>query len=135
MIKDVTLIPFKKFNPLPTYAKNVRVYTLIAIIPGGYEITLAKLSVGDSMSDKNPLSHALFESYTDHGKKMYEARTRVSGYEREFVAVKNAMFEAGVEFKPITPCHNEDLLRALGAYYKAGNPDIQDYVVVSQMRY
>lgn len=44
MIKDVTLIPFKKFNPLPTYAKNVRVYTLIAIIPGGYEITLAKNS-------------------------------------------------------------------------------------------
>ena len=66
---------------------------------------------------------------------MYESRTRVSGHEREFIAVKSAMFEAGVEFRPIAPCHIEDLMKALGAYYKAENPEIISYLLVSQMRY
>ena len=63
---------------------------------------------------------------------MAETRTRVSGYEREFNAVKQAMIAAGVEFEPIAPCHLENLLEGLGAWYKAANSDIQDYAVVSQ---
>lgn len=63
---------------------------------------------------------------------MIETRTRTGGYEREFNAVKQVMMEAGVEFESIVPCHPDELLNALGARYKADNPDIEDYAVVSQ---
>ena len=132
MIKNVKLKPFDKPNYLPTYVGDVKTYTLIATVPGDYEITPAKLTVGASVSAGNPLSHALFESYSDHGQKMIEAKSRVSGYEREFMAVKSAMLEAGIDFELIAPCHFSDMLNALGAYYQAGNPEIQDYAVVSQ---
>ena len=69
MIKNVKLKPFDKPNYLPTYVGDVKTYTLIAMVPSDYEITLARLSVGDSMSDKNPLTHALFESYTNSRQK------------------------------------------------------------------
>lgn len=42
------------------------------------------------------------------------------------------MIKTGVEFEPIAPCHLEELFEGLGAWYKAANSDIQDYVVVSQ---
>ena len=132
MIKNVELKPYDKSNHLPTYVGDVKTYALIATVPGNYEINLAKLTVGTSVSAGNLLSHALFESYTDHGHKMIETKSRVSGYEREFMAVKSVMLEAGIEFDPIVPCHFLDLLKGLGAYYQAGNPEIRDYAVVSQ---
>ena len=49
MIKDFTPMPFEGINPLPDYVSNVRAYTLIGTVPGGYKVTLAKLTVGDSM--------------------------------------------------------------------------------------
>ena len=58
MIKDFTPMPFEGINPLPDYVSNVRAYTLIGTVPGGYKVTLAKLTVGDSMSAGNPLAHA-----------------------------------------------------------------------------
>lgn len=134
MIKNVDLKPFTKSQLFPTYVyKNgVNIYTLSATVAGGYEITLAKMTLGDSVSGGFPLSHVLFESYTSQGQKRIETKTRVGGYEREFNAAKQAMFKAGIEFESIAPCHFEELLEGLGAWYKADNPDIQDYAVVSQ---
>ena len=132
MIKNYNPRPFEQPNPLPTYAVISGDYTLTATVKGGYVITLAKLTIGESVSADKPLTHALFQSFSDHGEQMFVARTRVSGYERAFAAVKNAMMEAGVEFEPVAPCHPETLLTALGAWIQAGNPDIERYDLVSQ---
>ena len=134
MIKNVNLKPFTNVQAFPAYVykKGVNIYTLNATVTGGYEITLARITLGDSMSGGLPLSHVLFESYTKQGQKRIETKTRVGGYEREFNAAKQAMLKAGIEFEPIAPCHLEELLKALGAWYKAANPDIQEYVVLSQ---
>lgn len=129
MIKNVDLKPFKKFQLFPAYVyKNgIEIYTLNATVSGGYEITLAQIIVGNSLSGGAPLCHVLFEGYAKNGQKMIETKTRVGGYEREFNAVKQAMIKAGVEFEPIAPCHLEELLEGLGAWYKAANPDIQEF--------
>ena len=132
MIKDFTPMPFEGINPLPDYVSNVRAYTLIGTAPGGYKVTLAKLTVGDSMSAGNPLAHALFESFTDHGDQMKATRARVSGYDREFIAVKNAMMESGVEFYPTLPSPCEAVLQSLGDWFSVQNPEITSPVVVSQ---
>ena len=76
----------------------------------------------------------LFPAYVYNNEvKLYTLNATVSGgYEREFNAVKQAMIKAGIEFEPIPPCHIEELLEGLGAWYKAANPDIRGYAVVSQ---
>lgn len=132
MIKSFTPQPFEGVNTLPAYVSNTKVYFLTAKVPGGYEITLAKLTTGDSMSAGNPLSHALFESFSDHGERAKAARTRVCGHDREFAAVKNAMLETGVQFHPALPNSCETILYALGEWFQAQNPDIQEISVVSQ---
>ena len=132
MIKNYNPRPFEQFNPLPTYVAITEQYELLAKTKTGYTITLAKLTVGKSVSAGNQLSNALFESFSDHGERMAVARTRVSGYERVFNAVMNAMMEVGVEFESITPCHSEMMLTALGAWIQLRNPDIEQYEVVSQ---
>lgn len=134
MIKNINLKPFDKSCELPTYVygNGVDKYTLVATIPGDYKITLAKLLIGSSVSGKTVLSHALFESYTDHGEKMSESKIRMGGCEREFMAAKNVMTEVGIEFEPTAPCHFLEILNMLGAYYQAGNPEILNYEVLSQ---
>lgn len=133
MIKNFNPKPFEGGNPLPDYVSNVSRYELLGIVPGGYHITLAKLAVGSSVSAGNPLSHALFESYTDHGERAKVARTRVSGSDMGFISVRSAMGEAGVEFNPALPCGEEDVLRALGEWFMAQNSEISEVsVVVSQ---
>ena len=136
MIKSVQLKPLDVNMPceLPTYVygNGVEKYTLIATVPGDYKITLAKLTIGSSMSGTTMLSHAMFESYSEHGEKMSEAKIRISGCERDFMAVKNVMSKVGIEVESIAPCHFSVLLNALGAYYQAVNPEISEYVVVSQ---
>lgn len=132
MIKNYAPRPFDGGNPLPAYVDNVSGYELIGTVPGGYKILLAKLTVGDSMSAGNPLAHALFESYTDHGERAKVARTRVSGYDREFIAVRSAMAEAGVEFHPMLPCSCEEMLEKLGDWFAVQNPEITEVSVVSQ---
>ena len=62
MIKNFEPQPYDGLNPLPSYVTNVSSFTLTGSVPGGYEITLAKLTVGESVSAGNPLSHALFET-------------------------------------------------------------------------
>lgn len=98
MIRNFNPRPFEGSNPLPTYVSNTRIFTLTAVAPGGYIITLAWLTVGDSVSAGNPLAHALFESFSDHGERKKVARTRVSGFDREYLAAKNAMMETSIEF-------------------------------------
>ena len=135
MIKSIDLKPFTKTNPLPTYARwqGLDVYTLKATVKNGYEITLANLTIGKSMSAQNPLSHVLFESYSDHGKKMSEVRKRAGGYEREFMAIASAMTEAGIEFDTLKPsCPVEDLINEIGSWYKASNHDIQEIEITLQ---
>lgn len=132
MIKNFTPQPFEGINPLPDYVGNKSVYTLVGDAPGGYKITLAKLTVGDSVSAGNPLAHALFESYTDHGEQAKAVRTRASGFDREFIAVRSAMSEAGVEFHPTVSCSNTAILQALGDWFMANNPEITGVSVVSQ---
>ncbi len=133
MIKSFTPQLFDGVNTLPSYAGNVRIYTLIANVPNGYVITLARLTVGDSVSAGNPLSHALFESFTDHGIRAKAARTRASGYDREFIAIKNAMIETGIEFHPALASPCEMILRSLGDWFATQNPEIQEFSLVSQM--
>lgn len=131
MIKNFIPQPFGGENPLPDYVGNVSRYTLTGSVPGGYKITLAKLTVGDSVSAGNPLTHALFESFTNHGERAKAARTRVSGYDREFIAVRSAMSEVGVEFHPALSRPNEAILEALGEWFKVQNPEIAEVSVVS----
>lgn len=135
MIKSVDLKPFTKTNPLPTYARwqGLEIYTLKATVNGGYEITLANLTIGRSMSAKNPLSHVLYESYDDHGKKMSEVKIRAGGDEREFMAVAGAMAGAGIIFDTIESSRPvEDLMTEIGNWYKNSNPDIQEIEVTLQ---
>lgn len=133
MIKKFIPLPFEGDNPLPAYVDNVSVYELVGTVPGGYKVTLAKLTVGESKSAGNPLAHALFESFTDHGERAKVARTRVSGYDREFIAVRSAMAEAGVEFHPMLPCSCEDMLEKLGDWFAVQNPELTEVsVAVSQ---
>lgn len=56
MIKNFEPQPYDGLNPLPSYVTNVSSFTLTGSVPGGYEITLAKLTVGESVSAGNPLS-------------------------------------------------------------------------------
>lgn len=135
IIKSFTPRSFDGLNLLPSYVSNVKSYTLTASVKGGYVITLAKLSVGNSVSAGNPLTHASFESFSDHGEQMATARTRMSGHEREFTAVKNAMMDVGVEFAPVTPCDSKKLLNALGDWLREQNPDIEYCTLVSQSRH
>ncbi|MEG1562516.1 MAG: hypothetical protein RR365_02125 [Bacteroides sp.] len=132
MIKAFNPQPFDGYNPLPDYVSGVDKHALIGTIPGGYKITLAKLTVGASMSAGNPLAHALFESYTNHGEQAKVARTRASGYDREFIAVRSAMNETGVEFHPALPCPCEAILKSLGEWFVVKNPEITEVSVVSQ---
>lgn len=133
MIKDFIPRAYAGPNPLPTYATaDLIQYALLGKIRGGYVITLAKLTIGGSVSAGNPLTHALFESFTDHGERRGIARTRVSGSDREFTAVKNAMFAAGVEFTAAPPCGSEEILTAFGEWFMERNPEIEGCSVVSQ---
>lgn len=132
MIKNFEPQPYDGLNPLPSYVTNVSSFTLTGSIPGGYEITLAKLTVGESVSAGNPLSHALFESFDDHGRRMKATRTRVSGFDREFVAVKSAMSGCGFAFHPALPGACETILYALGEFFQAQNPEIAEVAIVSQ---
>lgn len=139
MIKSFTPRPFDGLNQVPSYASNVKAYTLTGTVAVGgglpYVITLAKLSIGDSISAGNQLAHASFESFNDHGERMATARTRMNGHEREFSAVKNAMMDAGIEFAPVTPCEPEKLLEGLGDWFREQNPDIKEYHILSQSRH
>lgn len=132
MIKNFTPQPFEGVNSLPTYVTNIKIYTLTARVPGGYEITLARLTTGDSVSAGNPLSHCLFESFNDHGIRSRAARTRVSGYDREFISVKNAMMEVGIEFNPTIPSPSEVIMQSLGEWIKANNSEIETWNVAVQ---
>ena len=132
MIKNFEPQPYDGLNPLPSYVTNVSSFTLTGSVPGGYEITLAKLTVGESVSAGNPLSHALFESFDDHGRRMKATRTRVSGFDREFVAVKSAMSGCGFAFHPALPGACEPQHYALGEFFQAQNPEIAEVAVVSQ---
>lgn len=132
MIKNFTPMPYEGINPLPDYVTSIRTYELVGTVPGGYVVTLGKLTVGESMSAGNPLTHAIFESFSDHGVRQKAARTRVSGCDREFVAVKNAMMETGVEFFPSLPSPPEDIMRTLGDWFGVTNEDITEVSVVSQ---
>lgn len=132
MIKKFTPQTYDGINPLPNYVANVRIFTLIGNISGDYKITLARLTVGDSVSGGNSLSHALFESFTDHGDRAKTARTRVNGYDGEFTAVKTAMSETGVEFNPTLPCSPEIVLHSLGNWFTTSNSEINAFSIVSQ---
>jgi len=133
MIKNYTPLPYDGAKSVPDYVTNVRTYTLVGKLDGGYVLTLARLTVGESLSANKPLAHVLFESYDDHGERMKAVRTRLGNFEdREFYAVKNAMMDAGVEFNPVHPCPCSDVLAALGAWFRGQNPEIVAAEVVSQ---
>ena len=132
MIKNFVPQPYDGLDPLPDYVCNTRFYTLVGQAPGGYVVTLARLTVGDSKSAGNPLTHVLFESFDDHGAAMKTARTRTGGVDQEDIAVKNAMSSAGVEFHPSLPCSSEAVLQALGEWSMAQNPALSSVEVVSQ---
>lgn len=135
MIKNFTPKPFEGINELPNYVTSTKSFDLIARVVGGYEITLAKLTVGQSMSAGSPLTHALFESFTDHGERRRATRTRSNGFnedDREFAAVRNAMCDTGISFNPALPCDSEGMLEALGKWFQDANPEIEEVSVVSQ---
>lgn len=132
MIKNFVPQPYDGLSPLPDYVTDTRFYTLTGSAPGGYTVTLARMTVGDSKSAGKPLAHVLFESFDDHGAVMKTARTRAGGLDCEFIAAKNAMSDTGVEFHPGLPCSCEVMLQALGEWYMAQNPELSSVEVVSQ---
>ena len=132
MIKSFTPQPYDGLSALPDYVTSPRFYTLVGYAPGDYTVTLARMTVGDSKSAGNPLAHVLFESFDDHGVTMKTARTRAGGLDREYIAAKNAMSTAGVEFHPALPCSCEMMLRTLGEWFMAHNPELSSVEVVSQ---
>ena len=132
MIKSFTPQPYDGLSALPDYVTSPRFYTLVGYAPGDYTVTLARMTVGDSKSAGNPLAHVLFESFDDHGRRMKATRTRVSGFDREFVAVKSAMSGCGFAFHPALPGACETILYALGEFFQAQNPEIAEVAVVSQ---
>ena len=46
MIKNFTPMPYEGINPLPDYVTGIRTYELVGTVPGGYVVTLGKLTVG-----------------------------------------------------------------------------------------
>lgn len=130
MIKSLNLKPYVEKCDLPGYAYNngVEEHILVANIPNDYCIVLGKLYIGDTTSSNGViLTHVRFKSFDEHGHKMIETKMRVAGLrelEGKFIAVENAMINAGVEFNSMPPCHFLDLLKGLGAFYQAANPDI-----------
>ena len=132
MIKNFTPQPYDGLTALPDYVTAPRFYTLTGRLPEGYVVTLARMTVGDSKSPGNPLVHVLFESFDDHGIAMKTARTRAGGLDREYIAAKNAMSLAGVEFHPSLPCSCEAMLQALGDWYVVQNPELLSVEVMSQ---
>lgn len=132
MIKDFTPMPYEGISPLPDYVTGTQFYTLTGRTQEGYTVTLARLTIGDSKSAGNPLTHVLFESFDSHGATMKTARTRAGGLDREFIAVKNAMGAAGVKFHPALPCSSEAVLYSFGEWHKAQNPELLSVAVMSQ---
>ena len=125
MISNYNPRPFEQFNPLPKYAAITEQYELLAKTKTGYTITLAKLTIGKSVSAGNQLTHVLFEGFSDHCERRAVARTSVSSSERVFVAVMNAMLEIGVDFESFTLCPSETMLTAIGWWLQLRNPDIE----------
>lgn len=132
MIKNYAPQPYDGTTALPQYVTDVSTYTLIGGVPGGYKITLAELSVGSSVSAGNPLTHALFKSYSDHGEQMKVVRVRANGVDGEVTAAVSAMRMAGVEFNPALPVSCETVLYALGAWMQEHNPEITSVTLVPQ---
>lgn len=124
MIMDFNPQPYEGTTGLPGYVTNVRKYVLEADTQEGYRVTLARLTVGDSLSAGKPLTHVLFESYDDHGRRCATARSRVSGFEQEFVAVVNAMSAVGIKIFPTKPCTCKEMLMSLGEWLKARNSEL-----------
>ena len=114
MIKSFTPQPYDGLSALPDYVTSPRFYTLVGYAPGDYTVTLARMTVGDSKSAGNPLAHVLFESFDDHGVAMKTARTRAGGLDREYIAACEAM------------------LRSLGDWFMAHNPELSSVEVMSQ---
>ena len=50
----------------------------------------------------------------------------------EYIAAKNAMSTTGVEFHPALPCSCEAMLRSLGDWFMAHNPELSSVEVMSQ---
>ena len=132
MIKNFEPQPYDGLNPLPSYVTNVSSFTLTGSVPGGCDITRAQLTGGDSVRAGNPVCHAGCGGVGDHGRRMKATRTRVSGFDREFVAVKSAMSGCGFAFHPALPGACETILYALGEFFQAQNPEIAEVAVVSQ---
>lgn len=63
MIRNFTPQNYNGLNSLPNYVSNIKIFTLIGDISGGYKITLARLTVGNSDSAGNSLSHDRIEVY------------------------------------------------------------------------
>lgn len=134
MIKSFSPKPFEGLTPLPSYVANVQVHTLEAKAPGGYWITLGRLTVGESVSQGSTLTHALFESFDDHGERKAAARARAnSWYIPVFVAVSEAMAKAGMEFEHTTPRTCEDIIWELKAWFERSNPELTGFRYVSHL--
>lgn len=84
MIKKYNPRPFEQVSSLPTYVEITNQYELLARTKDNYVIRLIKLTVGTSMSAGKPLSHVLFESFSDHGERRAITKTCIGGYNSAF---------------------------------------------------
>lgn len=133
MIKSFSIKPYTKDSPLPAYVKLKKFYEILATAPGGYRITLAKIYIGESCSAGTPLSHAKFESYTKYGEKARVTRTRASGYNREIVALQNAIIQAGAEIENVTINNSNEIITYIAQWYSDTCPELTNINIVSQM--
>ena len=135
MITEFSPPSYTRENPLPSYVTDIQHYKLLGRVPGGYTITLAEMIIGESLSAGTELTHVLFRSYTDHGERMAEIRTRASGFERQANAMLSAMSQAGVKFNSVTFCKVEKLMETLADWFRGANPEIEECYLVSQSRH
>lgn len=132
MIKNYAPQPYDGTTALPQYVTDVSTYTLIGEVPGGYKITLAELSVGSSVSAGNPLTHALFKSYSDHGEQMKVVRVRANGVDGEVTAAVSAMRWRALSLTPPCPSPVRPSCTRWAAWMQEHNPEITSVTLVSQ---
>ncbi len=132
MIKNFIWQPYNGTNRFPNYVKITDEYTLIGTVSGGYNITLGKLVIGNSLSAGTPLTHVIFESFTGHGERAKVTRTRASGFGSGFRAIQSAMYEAGIDFELSPQSSAIEVLEALGKWFRTENSEIYRTSVVSQ---
>ncbi len=119
-------------SSIPSYVTNKECYAIIGKTETGYDISLGRLTLGESASAGKTLYHALYESYDDHGHRMSMVRGRSSGPMGKTNAALSAMAGTGVTLADVTVTNFLEVLNQLGEWFLKHNSELKSYDIVSQ---